>query len=38
MGGKRRGKPRNKLLIIDNKLIVTRREVGGGKGYIGDGD
>ena len=29
-----RGKPRNMLLAIENKLMVTRREMG----EIGDGD
>ena len=35
---KERGKPRNRLLTIENKLMVTRGEVGGGMGEIGDGD
>ena len=30
-----RGKPRNRLLTTENKLMVTRGEVGGGE--IGDG-
>ena len=31
MGKEReRGKPRNRLLTIENKLMVTSREVGGG--------
>ena len=33
-----RDKPRNRLLTIENKLMVTRGEVGGGMGEIGDGD
>ena len=38
-GGKeKRGKPRNRLLTIENKLLVTRKEVGGGMCEIGDGD
>ena len=32
------GKPRNRLLNIENKLTVTRGEAGGGTGEIGDGD
>ena len=32
-----RGKPRNRLLTIENKLRATRGEVGG-MGEIGDGD
>ena len=31
------GKPRNRLLTTENKLMVTR-EVVGGTGEIGDGD
>ena len=34
MGRKERGKPRNRL---ENKLVVTRREVNKGMGEIGDG-
>ena len=33
-----RGKPRNRLFAIENKLMVTRGEVGRGMGEIGDGD
>ena len=33
-----RGKPRNRLLTLDNKLLVTRGEVGGGMRERGDGD
>jgi len=33
-----RDKPRNKLLTTENKLMVTRGEVSGGMGEIGDGD
>ena len=29
---KERGKPRNRLITIGNKLMVTRREVGRGRG------
>ena len=36
--GKKRGKPRNRLLTIENKLMVTGREVGGGMDEIGDKD
>ena len=32
------GKPRNRLLTVENKQMVTRREVGGKMGKIGDGD
>ena len=35
---KERDKPRNILLTIENKLMVTRGEVGGQMGEIGDGD
>ena len=28
-GGKKRGKPRNRLLTIEKKLMVTRGELGG---------
>ena len=31
-------KLRNRLLTIENKLMVTRREVGEGMGQIYDGD
>ena len=38
-GREREGdKPRNRLLTIDNKLVVTRGKVGGKMGEIGDGD
>ena len=33
-----RDKPRNRLLTIENKLMVTRGEEGGEIGEIGDGD
>ena len=33
-----RGKPRNGLLTIENKLMVIRGDVGGEMGEIGDGD
>ena len=33
-----RGKPRNRLLTVENNLMVTRREVGGGVGKIDDRD
>ena len=33
-----RDKPRNRLLTIENTLLVTRGEVGKGVGEIGDGD
>ena len=38
--GKKReeDKSRNKLLIIENRLMVTRGEVDGEMGEIGDGD
>ena len=32
------GKPKNRFLTIENKLMVTRREVGGRTGETGDGD
>ena len=35
---KKRDKSRNRLLTIENKLMVTRGEVGGGMGETGDGD
>ena len=35
---KKQRETRNKLLTIGNKLMVTRREVGGGMGEIGDVD
>ena len=35
---KERDKPRNILLTLKNKLVVTRGEVGGGMVDIGDGD
>ena len=31
-------KPKNRLLTIENKLVVARREVGGRMGEIGEGD
>ena len=31
-------KSRNRLLTIENKLMVVRREVSEGMGEIGDGD
>ena len=37
-GMKERGKPRNRLLTIENKLMVAREEVGGRMGKIGDGN
>ena len=33
-----RDKPRNRLLTIQNKLMVIRTEVGRGMGERGDGD
>ena len=30
-------KPRNRLLTIENKLMATRGEMGGGIGETGDG-
>ena len=33
-----RDKPRNRLLIIEHKLMVTTEEVGGEMGEIGDGN
>ena len=36
-GGKR-DKPRDRLLTLENKLMVTKGEVDGGIGEIGDGD
>ena len=38
MKERERGKPKNKLLTVKNTLMVTRREVSGGMGEIGDGD
>ena len=35
---RKRDKPRNRFLTIENKLMVTRGEVGGEMGEIGDGD
>ena len=32
------GKPRNRLLTIENKLKVSRREVGGGLSEMDNGD
>ena len=38
-GGEReREKPRNRLLTIESKLMVTRRKEGQGVGKIDDGD
>ena len=37
-GKKKKDKSRNRLLAIENKLMVTRGEVGGGMGEIDDGD
>ena len=36
-GKKKREKPRNRLLTIAKKLMLTRGEVGGEMGKIGDG-
>lgn len=33
-----RGESRNRLLAIENKLMVRRGKVGGGMGEIGDED
>lgn len=33
-----RGKPRDRLFTIENKVMVIRGEVEGGMGYIGEGD
>ena len=33
-----RDKPRNRVLMTENNLMVTRWEVGKGMGSIGDGD
>jgi len=33
-----KSKTRNRFLMRENKLMVTRVEVGGGMGKIGDGD
>ena len=38
MGWVEEGEPRNRLLPIENKLMVVRGEVGGAMGKIGDGD
>ena len=35
---KEKGKPRNRLLTIENKLMVTRGEVGGRGGDTGEGE
>ena len=32
------GKPGNRLLTVENNLLVIRREVGGGMSEVGDGD
>jgi len=37
-GKKERDKPRNRLLIVENKIKVTRGDVGRRMGEIGDGD
>ena len=37
-GDKGRGKPRNRLLTTENKLMVARGEVGWEMGEIGDGE
>ena len=34
---KERDKPRKRFLTLENKVMVTRGEVGGGMGEIGDG-
>ena len=36
MGGKERGKPRTRLLTLQNKLMVIREEGGGGMSEIGE--
>ena len=33
-----RDKPRNRLVTVENTLMFTRGEVGGGMGKIGKGD
>jgi len=33
----KKGNPRNRLLTIENKLVVTRGEMGRGMGEVGDG-
>ena len=33
---KEKGKPRSRHLTLENRLMATRREVGGGMGEIGD--
>lgn len=39
MGGNREGgKPRNRHLTIENKVVVSRREVGRGMREIGEED
>ena len=35
-GGKEREKPKHRLLTIENKKMVTRRELGGEMGEIGE--
>ena len=35
---RKRDKARNRLLTLENKLMVTRRQVGRGMGIIGEGD
>ena len=38
-GGKReRDEPRNRFLTLENKVMVTKAEGGGGMGEIGDGN
>ena len=37
IGEKKRGKPRNRLLTIENKWMVTREEASEGMGETGDG-
>ena len=37
-GKREREKPRNRFLTIENILMVTREEVDGGMGEIGDED
>ena len=37
-GIKKRGNPRNRVLTVYNKLMVTREEMSGGMSGIGDGD
>ena len=37
-GGKERDEPRNRFLTLENKVMVTKAEDGGGMGEMGDGD